>query len=264
MNYKEYDELYLKIRDKLDSNDVVNDGDEISAYTLANALCAGMNYYNYYLIGEIEKIANHKNKCISLSSMFRINYPVSYIYKICPGVKENGEKYINIYFTNSLFNRKIGKAVIDSNFEIKMEYLSEEYNKDKTLKLFSDNLGLFEEFMSVLATFKEQYPGVAYEWNNNFKGKKEVLDDGFNTINFDLDHPNYPVVSLSNFKDISIAKNYSKKYGELYDYIDFYKVPIMKKTKVNINDLNSLYQIIVKKQMELYGYFTQEELTHIL
>ena len=268
MTFKEFDilytELYTKICDKLDSDDVIDESDEISAYTLANTICTGMNYYNYFLISGIEKLIKTKNKKISLSSMFRSNYPVPYIYNICPGIKEKGDKYIDIYFTNALFNRKIGKAVIDSNMGINMEYLSDEYDKEKTLKFLNDSLELFKSFMDVLDTFKEQYPEASFEWNNNSKDSKEVIDDGFNTVSLDLEHPNFPVVSLSNLDDVSIAKTYSKKHGELYEYMDFFKDSIMKKIKVNINDLNSLYQIIVKEQMKLYSYYTQNEDKHVL
>ena len=259
MSYNVFDELYLKIKEKLNSEDVINQKDEISAYTLNLAISWGMTPYNKILIDELAKKIKSINNRIDALNFFKMKLKnkIPYLYKVCPTINEEEEKYIEIFFTNGYSNRSIGKVIIDKNMSIKFDYFSDEYDKEKVLNFLKEYQDIYEVIFNTLATFQEQYPNTPYQWNNHCKAKSEEIDDGFNVIYFDLERAGNPTVSFSNQRDIEIAKTHSKKYGELYDYVDYYKKTISRKMKVNINELNPLYQTIARKQIELYGDFTK-------
>lgn len=256
MNKEKYDELYKKINDKINSENVVDSDEEISVYTLTRLLNSGMSYYNHYFVDELNKIIIQMNKEISKLFFFKIRQLIPFIDRICPGIDEKGKEYISLYFTNLDHSRIIGKAVIDKNLNINFEQLWYECDKDMTVKYLREYKDTFRILFSVLDTFIEEYPYMSYQWNNNNGKGKENVDDGFNTASLYLEKPDSFALSFSEKEDLNIARNYSQKYGELYDFLEFYRDDISRKMKVNINDLNELYQIIVRNQLQIIDELT--------
>ena len=253
MSYNDFDELYQKIKDRLDSPDVSSNGDEISAYMLSAAVKNGMGRYYQSLICDMSKFLKSTNQKIKRFNFLKRKNQLPYLNRICPGVRDTGDRYIDFYFTNGYIDGSIGKATIDENFNITTNFFRDQYNQKNVEEFLKTDMDIYQSFFSVLDDFREQYPGVSYQWNNEHEHRKERIDDGFNTVYFNLDDAFHPIVSLTTSHDTELARFYSRKYGELYDYFEFYPNEFMRKIKVNINDLNPLYQTIVKTQMKAYG-----------
>ena len=249
MSTNHFEELYLKIMNKFASKEIVHENNDIDAFTLHTALKDGMSSYHHCLVDNAQKMVKAINKKVSKSNLFQSNAQIPYIYKMCPGINDVGNKYIDIYFTNKYADRNLGKATVDEDLNVNVVSLSKDYSKEKVTSFLKDDIS-YEDFFDTLDAFRWLYPNISYQWNNQHENSKEKIDDGFNTIYFDLDDIDRPIVAFSNHHDSDVARTYSKKYGYLYDYIDFYKDEIMRKTKVSVDHLNPLYQSIVKRYMK--------------
>ena len=246
-----FDILYQKILRKLDEEVVPYDGDTMSLYDFNEALSSGIDKYNDIFINKMGDLKKQLNRKIYLSKITKKNIPL--IDNIYPYVDVDGNYGININFAEVFSgNRRkfIGQANISDRGVVNIDYLLKGFSKEDTLEFVKKHLVNFVDYLGVLAEFSNEYPGFPYEWNDMRDEYKQEIDDGFVTGYIDITKPEHVSVSLSNRNDLEVSRYRTRKYGELYDYIDFYKNGFMKRIKVNINDFNPLYQTIAKKGLE--------------
>ena len=246
------DVLNTKVENVLMRDNVVDDGDEISIRTASKALSYGMSPYNDCFIREEKKAVKAINRNIKRSNIFRCDVP--HILNLCPSVTNDGLSEIEVLFTD--YDRRYkGRAIIHEDMNIDFEGLRSEYNEERTRKLLNKYNDIYETMFKVLKNFKEEYPDNSYTWNADLSKGKQDIDDGFLSIYLYLERVDNPGITFSRLEDINIGGAYYKKDSELNNKIDFYKYDIMRKMKVNINDLNPLYQSIIRKQLELNNGF---------
>ena len=248
LEMSEFDILNAKIQEKLSRDNVIDNKEEVSLKTVNDSLDSAFGSYNKCFVKDEQKFVKLVNKRIKRLNIFSNNIP--YILDFCPSINEDGSYYIDVLFTDSDYRFK-GKATIDTDFNINLDYLKDNYSKERLLKVLSDYKNIYASYFELLNNFKNEYPNTSYAWNADLSIGKLVVDDGFNVAYLYLENTDHPVVSFSNSSDLSVSRYHSKKYGELYDYIDAFKYSILRKMKVNINDLNPLFQKVVRKELGL-------------
>jgi hypothetical protein len=184
------------------------------------------------------------NKSIATNRIF--NKKIPFIYSITPTIYEDGKKEIVVVFANSK-NCK-GIAVVSENKEVTFEFMRDGFSINETIKFLKDNFDYFNSYFTALNSFAVEYPGFGYEWNSDAQNlySKELLNDGFVAVRFDLNDPQNTRAFLSRIEDIDIARTRTRKYGEMYDFVEFYNDAFLRSFKVNEDELNPLYKKIVE------------------
>ena len=245
-----YDNLKRRILGKLDENIVPDTEEEISLFSLDRLLKDGLVEYNYIFVNDIEKITKLLNKKIKKTNRFKAKLPL--IYSISPYVRKDGRYYVNICFGDKE-DKYIGEANVLEDESIVFETLRNGYYEETVSDFLNEHMNIFSVYLTTLEEFKTDYPETDCSWNTDESKelKKARIGDGFLDASFDLDNPKSPGLSFSNMKDIEVSQYETADHDLLDDYVDFYKSGFLKRMRVNINDLNPLYQAIVRKQMEL-------------
>ena len=243
-----YDILREKIEERLSAPNVIDNGEIISLMTLQDTLKSAMGNYNSILVNNSNDIVKRMNSMTRMNRLFKGDYP--YIQKLCPIIEENGNCYIDIIFSDNN-GRYVGKARVDDRTQISYDLLRTGYDDKKTSQLIRNFQLNYLYIYDELLLFSYEYPNTRFEWNTDYEPAKQKIDDGFISAYYKLDELNKTSVTLSNLEDIELARIHTRKYGELYDYISFYQGKIMRSTPVNSNDLNDLYQQIVRKELKL-------------
>ena len=121
------------------------------------------------------------------------------------------------------------------------------------LKVTGWSILLWYALLAVLETFKNTYPNIDYKWdiNNPSEYDKQIINDGFIEAKVSLNKIPNLFASFSSKEDLILSRTNTKSDGEIYDYLEFYNDEILKKTEVNINDLNPLYREIIGKSLNL-------------
>lgn len=268
-----FQDLYERIDKKFNEELVITNEDEISLFELVETLKYAINPYNDKLITINNELVKHLNKRIRLNSLNIFSKKrIPLIDHISSIIKEDGDSLVNICFCEKEDNKSkyIGEANINSSGRIYVDLIRKNYSQADTMMFLDDSIMSFIYSFKTLSEFSNEYPGIAYEWNTystNSKNiklkdeenpkKLEVTDDLLHAY-IDLDRINEPIVTFKNSADLELSRTKSNKYGELYDYIDYFKNHYMKRMKVNINDLNDLYYQLYEHGLErknemLYG-----------
>ena len=106
-------------------------------------------------------------------------------------------------------------------------------------------------YFSKLAEFTRKYPNTGCEWNDQYPDMKDKFEDEFLTAHFDLERIGSEALTFTKNEDQLLSNLKTKRYGELYDYVEFYRDSILCRTAVNIDELNPLYRTIVDKEREI-------------
>lgn len=260
-----FEDLYNRLEDRYKSNMVLDDEKTISLASLVNSLESGIGSYNNTLIysnSDIVKKLNKKIRLTSLNPFIKKNIP--YINHVSSVVNENGEYFIDVCFceVDERGSKYIGDAVITSDGKINIDFLRKNFSIDDTKSFLNENNPMFTYSLKLLDEFTREYPNTSYEWIANAEDKKySRLTDKENPKKFevkdellhgyvDLDRLHSTLVTFSSLKDLDLSRTKSRKYGELYDYLDFYKEHYMRRISVDINELNDLYKKIYIKGKE--------------
>ena len=248
MNSNKFVDLKRRIDERLSSNIVKDTDEEISLYTLRECIKNAISGYNDVFINDAGKLCKIINKETILNRLFKGQVPnVDSIESV---VLPNG--LVNIEAVLCDFDgRKAGILNIDNRCNMDITFLRPVYSKEKTIDMFRKHSIKFVEYLNKLYDFTKEYPNTKCAWNSKSTQMHEMFDDGFLTAHFYLERPDSSRFSFSSDEDIAIASIKSKDFGELHEFIDFYNDELLKKTSVNINDLNDLYKKIVHKELNI-------------
>lgn len=248
MIYDKFDNLYIKIVEKLGSKDIQTQGDIINLEDLKKACNEGLKKYNFYLIDQIPNRIKEINRH-SRSNQFPYiekDYPTltnikSYVldddnfYIRCTFQKENGLDFI-------LFSLNENNEVIICSTSLKN-------GEDK--KFLCKNNIVISSMLNVLQSFINEFPKVEYTWDKDHRNAfDQSISDGVFTSEIFLNYPDKTYLGLKSAEDCITATTRTYKYGELYDYLSMYQDSYIRKTAININDLNPFIKLLVDKYLK--------------
>lgn len=248
LNSEKFDVLRGKIEERILGRNTVYNDEVIDLHTLYELISKGMNKYNDVLVKDADKFARKLNKETFLNRVFKMEVPL--IRQFIPCIDENGNRKIDVLMTNEDWRYR-GYATIDDRCNVTIDFLRHDYSLDKTKFVLSKYPAKYIEFFNTLSEFEKDFPNTRCEWNSSYEEMNQTFDDGFLKAYFYLERPDRVALGFSTLEDSELSRVKSKKYGELYDYIDFYKFRILKDININIDDLNDLYKKIVLKELEM-------------
>jgi len=239
------EKLRLKVEKRIRGNNLENQNCTLNGKELNDMIVSAFSKYNVVLIDKVKNDTKSINKSIAQGRFF--NKKVPYIASMTPTVYEDGRQEIIITF--EVDHKFKGMAFVDSDLNITFEFLRGELSIQDTLKYLKKNNSNFETYFRVLGEFACEYQGFAYEFGNSDKNANDIykIDDGFISVTFDLRKPEQTRATLSKMEDLELARIKSPKYGEVYDFVEFYNQSILKSISVNEDELNPLYKKIVEK-----------------
>ena len=244
-----FDILKEKIDNRLDTPNIVSSGDNMSLYDLKKTVSRGFGKYNIVLVNEVNKMMKHMNSRIRKANLFKNDLP--YIASINPKV-ENGYPAVTMIFADKE-GRYRGVGSVCENDHIFVELFKNEFNIEKTEEFIRSNKLFWTHCLNALCAFIQEYPDTDYEWNDgltDYNGKDQVIGDGFVNSHMNLEKIDEARCCFATLEDMETSRDKTRKYGELIDYIEFYNDAFMKKTQINVNDLNPLYRKVVDKTLE--------------
>lgn len=245
MKYDEFDKLYIKIINRLNSDDVVSQGDIVSLKDIQDACNEKLGVYNKYLIYDVPYIIKLINKNAFSFSRLRKIYPN--LTNIKSYVTDTGNVYVRCIFKKEYEV----KYILFSKDKDSIEICNSNFEKGEDIEFLKRNSCVLMSILSVLELFVKDYPNVEYIWNKDYRNMldQDISDNEF-ISEIHLNHPENTCVTFLNKDEYCIAGTKSYKYGELYDYLEFYKDAFLRKTAVNINDLDPFIKEIVKDYLD--------------
>ncbi len=253
--YEAIRELRGRLFKKLEEDVVETNGEEMSAYTALEAIKKANAPYGEMFNNNMTKLQYEINRKVRFSSFFKNDVP--FIGLMNPTVEEDGNYYIDLVLINSQ-GRYIGTGIIDYSGDIKLD-VRDGYNGDKLVTIMNKYYREFLNYLALLGRFNNQYPETFCEWNLsnvdsygvNANNINQEISDGFLKVIVNIDHIKSPFLTFSNFDDFELSRTRSKKYGELFDYLEFDKNSYLKRMKVNVSDFNKLYQTLIRTELNL-------------
>jgi len=239
------EKLRLKVENRIRGYNLEGKNCTLNGKELNDMLVNAFSKYNVVLINKVENDTKSLNKSIAQARFF--NKKVPYIASMTPTVYEDGKQEIVITF--EVDQRFKGIAFVNSDLNINFEFLKGDLSIPDTIKYLKKNNHNFETYFRVLGEFACEYQGINYEFGMQDKNVNDIytIDDGFISVTFDLRRPEQTKATLSRINDLELARIKSPKYGEVYDFVEFYNQSILRSVNVNENDLNPLYKMIVEK-----------------
>ena len=251
MGEDKFDVLHYKINERLNKPNVTSSGDNMSLYDLKLHLLADFYKWEIAFVKDVEQNASLINKVARKKNFLsKRERKVPYILAVYPRVNSSLIPEIEVCLCNAYGNYR-GKAIFRGAGELfDLDLTTDEFSYSNTVKflyLFKD---FFETTLNYLRGFKEEYPDMEFEWNDRLFHKNAIQDigDGFIEGHFNLNHLENASCNLQDPDDGELSDK-DGPYSELQDYIGMYQKEFMKKTEININDLNPLYHAIVKKSL---------------
>ena len=238
-----------RLFDRLNSKPVKNEGDIISLSELREILNFELEEYNNMFFINLKKTINIINTKQGFLNLF--NHDEVFISSIIPTIKDNN-CYLIINFC-TLNGINLGSAQISFDYNKNIINGIEDYdNLSSVDRILVSNKKTFELYLNKLVDFNNYHQNLDYSWNDSKPTEDiyHVVDDGFLYSIISLNEIPKVSVTLSNSEDILISRIETNN-GELYDYIDFYNDELLRKTAVNVNDLNPLYRKLVSKSLGL-------------
>ncbi len=239
---KKIERLRYRIEERISAQSDKND--MLNAKELRSILSEQISKYNIILLDKVAQDTKMLNRKVAQTRI--TNKRVPYIDSITPTIYEDGTEELVIAF--SFDNVCKGFASVDKNLNVRFEFMQKSYSIPDILKLLEKNAVNFITYFNAMDSFCHEYPGFSYVWSrseDNFYN--EEISDGFISARFDLNDVENARASLSRVEDLQLARIRSVKYGELYDYIDFFNDKILSSLKVDEESLNPLYRQMIKK-----------------
>ena len=243
--YFRYESLKKKIYNKLNSKFVQSEGDIISLYDLYQAIGNEFSEFKYLNAIKKQQIRKYNTRLFKCTPLIEnVSFDIV-----------NGSEHIYYKFKsiNDLIYHQI--LMLDINYD-KYQNYSNKHLKAKISKSIYHFLDISKEYndayIDILTKIKNKYPDFNFTLDDGSINEYDtfVYHDEFLSFKFSLSDLSCDIC-LDDINDIAIATSNLYKEGQLYDYLINFKDIILKKTAVNINDLNPLYQEIVKKYMDI-------------
>ena len=228
---------------------VKNEGDIINVYKLKEVINHELSDYNELFVNQgkrVIKLFNNKQ----FLKLFYNPLNISFIKKIVPEIKD-GKCFVTIELDSE---KQPERIVIDNDYDHPELYNLDGSNhtferirslmNDKSIKLYVLSC------LASLNVFKERFPNMDYLWDYNNPSKDSTLkfDDGYVSFLFQLDDVYSPHIG---FADLDNYNRSDYQIDTLYQMLDYDADNIMRRTPININDLNPLYREIISKEIDL-------------
>lgn len=249
IDMKKYDDLWHKINDRIDGANVRGEQGFTSALDLDYITKEAFAGYNAILNEKVSRDIKKLNKKISKARLF--NKKVPYVSSLTPTIFEDGKEELSITF--SYDNKCKGIAVIKRDLSIEFEFLRPKFSIEDTLEVLRKNYINFVAYFNALDSFSLEYPGISFEFGESSKDENNIqeLHDGFISVKYDLSRPYRTRATLQNIEDLHTSRERNPKYGELYEYVEFYNTSILRSFKVNEEDLNPLFRQMLEKSKKV-------------
>ena len=253
-----YDDLKRRIDERFNDDIVQTNGDEMSLSTFCSVLYSALIDYNVKFSIDLNNYKKTLNRKIKFENLLG-KKSIPFIDGIYPTINEKGDRYLDIYLADApKLGKYAGLACIHSDMSMDSTILKN-FDQVETNNFLNNASTGFITYINTLEDFSKDNPGVAYEWNITNDKKKQIIDDGFLEAYIDLDKIGDVSVSLSNIKDLDIARTKSRKYGELYDFIENFEDHYLRRMKVNKSDFNELYQTLYENYLRKQELFKEKE-----
>lgn len=250
MAMQDMEKLRQRIIGKLNEPAVEMKGDIISFYDLYKSCEEEMHPFAKFFNEDTSSIIKKTNLRSKIDSIIGKKTP--YIIEAIPTVR-NGESVVTIKVMDAEFNYIGDIEVVKDSVIPRLVGFNQAKLKEKGVtKFLLDCVTNFRHELCVLDYFQKRHPGIDYNWSTKHPDPKSefYVDDGFVSGRIKLNDPRPWDVTLSQSQDLELATYRTKRFGYLYDYIDFYNDEFKKRIAVNVNDLNPLMRQIVE---EKYG-----------
>ena len=217
--------LKEKILERLNSEYVTSNEEEISFYDLEYLTKGKMNDYNFYFF----KYVNNYLSSLDMDSITLIPFVI------------DNNCFINIIYndTNIIINNYL--SVVKKDNELSSEFM----------EFLKNNQEFLKSIFYKLHDYTTEFPNVDFRWD--LKNKEsltiQVVSDDLFKLKIDLLNEKFNELTLKNIEDIHLS-TIDVNDGELDDYIHFYNGELKAKSKVNINELNPLFKTIALNSME--------------
>ena len=240
---KEIKDLENSISLLLNKQEKYTNENEVSLYTLVSILHNQLDKYNEKFVNELNIIKELLNK--KIDNLNYKGYNIAYIDSICPRSTCLFEpSHIKVYLKDNLSNNtnRVGCVTFYNDFMFDLN-LDDKFNYSNTFNFF--NQIDFKDYFTMLDNFSKEYPLLDYEWNNLNKDKESKLHDDLFLAYMDIENLNKLFLSFYHSKNINITRENIDEYNKLLNFINSYKEFFMKKIKINIDDLNNTYRIVL-------------------
>ena len=244
---RKYDRLYSQIMNRLNSEIVVNTSEEISMYDIAQCVQNEMSLYNVILLKNLDKSIKNLNRNNGYKKITPkyINKKLPRIIDITNKINENSEPFIHIMFTD-------GRKIVLTGDSLNVRVVSTDFGSAETIDFLNYNMDIFSIYCGTMLDFAQNFPGIEMTWGEKERNKMtQAITDGF--ISYTVVPTNLefstPVFASDEHNEISTTHN--KKHSELYDYIAFYSEEILRKSKVNVNDLNPFIYKCLERNFDI-------------
>ena len=240
---EKYYDFKRRLFERLYTNEVNPSIDEVSIYDVLNTMGEMLKPYNFVFVSNLDKEIdemNRKNGYNFLVPDYK-NKSLRRIGNISFNAQSDGYYYARVTFVDG-FGKTIGTCDVDNT--IKVGNADEEIIRNKKY---------FVKYLDALNAFVTSFPGLEYRWDvTNPYVKPQYIGDEFLQSKLDLNNLENPTISLTNMNDIAIATiKHKPENGELYDYISFYDKEVMKKTPVQVEELDPFVKNIVINKLNL-------------
>lgn len=242
---RKYDRLFQQIMERLNSKRVESTNEETSMYDVVESVYNEMYIYNLILLhnlGKSIKKLNRNNGYTVLTPKY-ICKKLPRIVDIANYVTKDGVPYIYIMFTN---DRKI--VLTGDSFNVRV--VSTDFESSETIDFVNYNTDIFSIYCGTMLDFATNFPNIEMAWGKHVNNKStQTLSDGFISYTVKPTSPSSSNPIFSSTENIELSTTHNKKHGELYDYLAFYPEEILRKSKVNINDLNPFIKTCTKRYL---------------
>lgn len=244
---RKYDRLFKQIMERLNSERVVYTSEEVSMYDINESVINEMHIYNLILLQNLDKSIkklNRNNGYTLLTPKF-VTKKLPRIIDIANYITEDGIPYIHIMFTN---DRKI--VLSGDSFNVRV--ISTDFKSNETIEFVNYNTDIFSIYCGTMLDFAQNFPGIEMAWGKHTNNKmKQTITDGFISCTIRPTNPSLSQPIFTKTENNEIATKHNKKHGELYDYLAFYKEEILRKSKVNVNDLNPFIKTCLNRYLNI-------------
>ena len=237
------EKLKDKIEKRISNENILDKSQVLNGLELQKILTHALSKYNAILINKVNNNIKILNRGIKFRRLFKSRIPN--ISSITPTINEDGSKELIISFSYN--NICKGIAAIKEDMSVDFEFLKGRFSKRDTVDFLKTNYINFVTYFNAMTSFQLEYPGFSYSWGKEgpCKNKIQNFNDGFVYAKFNLDDLDNTFIGLSDEDDLITACINSPKYGELYDYLDYYKYRFLSTLVINEEELNPLYKKIV-------------------
>jgi len=245
------DKLYNKMIGVLNKDDVVANDTTISLMDIKNAIINEICPYNELLIEKSENLIKKLNKSSVYSkSIFSIN-DLPKVNRIINTISKNNNMYVKIVFGSDLIHT--GGYILLGKKDGKIKVINTILDEKSAKNFLESNYDLIDFNFRTMNSFSNRYPNINYDFDSEKRinnENEEYIGDGFISTRINLNDPKSMMATFNNITDTVLSTIHTKKYGEMFDYIELYNDSFLSKTSVKIDSLNPFTRKVYDNYIE--------------